>query len=189
MIILASQSPRRKEILKALGIPFEVHPSSYQEDNTRPLPPAELVRLQAEGKAWDVWQRTGGKAPVLAADTVVTIGRRILGKPGNEKEAADMLRALSGKTHEVLTGVAVIRDGCMQSAVEKTEVTFRILNNDEIKDYIHTGEPMDKAGAYGIQGLGARFVVAVKGSWSNVVGLPKALTLKLLGMDKGESTP
>lgn len=183
MVILASQSPRRREILQELGISFQVVPSLYEEDNSQPLPPRELVRLQAEGKARDVYQHQWGTYPILAADTVVAIDGKVLGKPGDEKEAASMLALLSGRTHEVLTGVAVFSGGTMKSAVETTEVTFRSLSTDEIEEYICTGEPMDKAGAYAIQGLGARFVVNVKGSWSNVVGLPKDLTLQLLGMD------
>ena len=183
MVILASQSPRRREILQELGISFQVVPSLYEEDNSQPLPPKELVRLQAEGKARDVYQHQRGTYPILAADTVVAIDGKVLGKPGDEKEAVSMLSLLSGRTHEVLTGVAVFSGGTMKSAVEITEVTFRRLSADEIEEYIRTGEPMDKAGAYAIQGLGARFVVNVKGSWSNVVGLPKDLTLRLLGMD------
>lgn len=186
MVILASKSPRRKEILQELGISFQVYPGSYEENNSRPLPPGELVRLQAEGKARGVYEEIGGDDPILAADTVVAIDGTVLGKPEDEREAVQMLARLSGRTHEVLTGVAVLWKGEMRSAVEKTEVTFRVLEAHEIEDYIRTGEPMDKAGAYAIQGLGARFVVNVKGSWSNVVGLPKDLTLELLGMDRRE---
>lgn len=177
-LILASQSPRRKEILTELGISFHVVPSHYEEDNARHIPPEMLVRLQAEGKARDVYEKTGGT--VLGADTVVVLDGEVLGKPKDEADAERMLRELSGRTHHVLTGVAVIKEGTMHSAVCTTAVHFRSISQDEIQRYIATGEPMDKAGAYAIQGIGQKFVEHMEGSYSNVVGLPKALTLELL---------
>ncbi len=183
VIILASQSPRRKEILTELGISFTVVPSHYEEDNARHIPPETLVKLQAEGKARDVYKKTGGI--VLGADTVVVLDGEVLGKPKNQEDAAHMLEALSGRTHHVLTGVAVIKEGTMYSAVCTTAVHFRPISKEEIQDYIATGEPMDKAGAYAIQGIGQKFVEHIEGSYSNVVGLPKALTLELLQGNRG----
>lgn len=177
-ITLASQSPRRRDILTELGIPFHIVPSGYEENNGRLLAPEELVRLQAEGKARDVYTRTGGI--VLGADTVVVLDGKVLGKPKDAADAGRMLRSLSGRTHHVLTGVAVISPGHMQSGVVSTAVAFRRLSDAEIDDYIQGGEPMDKAGAYAIQGRGRQFVAAIEGSFSNVVGLPKKLTIELL---------
>lgn len=180
MIILASQSPRRKEILTELGVPFRVVPSHYEEDNTRLMSPEALVRMQAEGKARDVWKRTGGAAPVLGADTLVVLDGRVLGKPADADDAARMLSALSGRAHEVMTGVAVMSRSGMHSAAAVSRVTFRSLTEAEIRAYIATGEPMDKAGAYAVQGLGGQLVQQVEGSLSNVIGLPKTLTKELL---------
>lgn len=180
MLVLASQSPRRREILTALGVAFVVMPSQYTEHNDRALPPEALVRLQAEGKARDVWDHSDHARPVLGADTVVVCGGQILGKPADEEDAARMLRMLSGRRHEVLTGVAVMTARGMVSAAGRTEVEFRTLTEEDIRRYIAGGEPMDKAGAYAIQGEGGRFVESVRGSWSNVVGLPRGLTMELL---------
>lgn len=180
MLILASQSPRRRELLDAWGISFRVMPSRYEEDNERPLPPETLVRLQAEGKARDVWNRSGRVHPVLGADTVVVLGGHILGKPSGPEDAVRMLQALSGKSHDVLTSVAVAAKGGVKSAVCRSRVLFQPLSEEEIRRYVSGGEPLDKAGAYAIQGEGKRFVAALEGSWSNVVGLPKELTLSLL---------
>lgn len=180
MVILASQSPRRSEILREMGISFRVVPSRYEEKNDRPLPPDELVRLQAEGKAEEVWRRCGGEEPVLGADTIVVLDGAVLGKPADEAEAARMLERLSGRTHEVMTGVSVFREGRHWSGVCVSRVTFRKMSGNEIRDYIATGEPMDKAGAYAVQGLGRKFVEQVDGSVSNVIGLPKELTEELL---------
>lgn len=180
MIILASQSPRRRELLAAWGISFRAVPSGYEEDNGRHLPPETLVRLQAEGKARDVWRRERGALPVLGADTLVVCGGAVLGKPVDAEEARRMLRLLSGRTHEVMTGVAVMTEKGMESALCRTDITFRPLGESEIEGYIAGGEPMDKAGAYAIQGKGKDFVKEIRGSWSNVVGLPRGVTLALL---------
>lgn len=177
-IILASQSPRRRDILHELGIPFHIVPSRYEENNGRTLAPEELVRLQAEGKAWDVYTKVGGI--VLGADTVVVLDGKVLGKPKDEADARRMLQSLSGRIHHVLTGVAVATQGYIQSGVDTTAVTFRRLFEKDIEEYVQGGEPMDKAGAYAIQGTGQRFVTAIEGSFSNVVGLPKKLTIELL---------
>lgn len=180
MIILASQSPRRQEILEELGISFQIVPSRYEEDNARDMAPEELVRVQAEGKALEVFQRTGSGAAVLGADTIVVLDGNVLGKPKDASDAERMLKALSGRTHQVMTGVAVVGRERMRSDVCMTEVQFRRLSEEEIRSYIATGEPMDKAGAYAIQGIGGAFVKAVNGSRSNVIGLPKELTRRLL---------
>lgn len=180
MLILASQSPRRREILHAMGYRFRVVPSGYEEDNARHIPPEELVRLQAEGKAADVWEKTGRQAPVLGADTVVVLDGRVLGKPRDAADAEKMLSALSGRVHQVMTGVAVAGEKGMVSAVCLSEVTFRTLTAEDICGYIATGEPMDKAGAYAIQGLAGRWVAGLRGSRSNVIGLPRRMTEELL---------
>lgn len=179
-LILASASPRRKEILTALGLTFTVEPSRYEEDNARKLPPEELVRLQALGKARDVYERRGGAMPVLGADTVVVLGDMVLGKPKDVADAARMLRRLSGRTHRVLTGTALLFAGKEKSRVDATEISFREISEEEIAAYIATGEPMDKAGAYAIQGGARKFVTAIAGSFSNVVGLPKDAVRALL---------
>ena len=180
MIILASKSPRRKEILKQMGISFCVMNSGYEENNALAVSPAELVRIQAEGKARTAYKRTDPANVVIGADTLVVLDGNVLGKPENENQALVMLQQLSGRTHQVITGVAVFANGHHCSDVCISKVTFRKLTNDEILRYIATGEPMDKAGAYGIQGLGKDFVESVEGSLTNVIGLPKDLTQKLL---------
>lgn len=171
MIYLASQSPRRKELLEQIGLSFQVVPSEYEEHNSQEMLPEELVRIQAEGKALalgveyeDAW--------ILGADTVVVLEGQILGKPKNEKEACDMLRQLSGKRHTVMTGVALVHGDQIWSETVHTDVWFKRLSEEEIKVYVESKEPLDKAGAYGIQGKGAVFVQRIYGSYSNVVGLP-----------------
>ncbi|MBQ6570013.1 MAG: septum formation inhibitor Maf [Clostridia bacterium] len=179
MLILASASPRRREILKQAGMDFEVMVSDIEEKADPSLSPSELVVCLARQKAENVFQRAGGKT-VVAADTVVALEGKILGKPKDEKNAFEMLKALSGKTHEVFTGVCVIKDGKSQSFFERTEVDFYPLSDEDISSYIATGEPMDKAGAYGIQGKGCTLVKAVRGDFYNVVGLPIAKLSRLL---------
>lgn len=180
MLILASQSPRRRDILTEMGVGFTVSPSGYEEDNARHIPPEELARLQAEGKARDVWERSGKKDPVLGADTIVVLDGRVMGKPRDEKEADEMLASLSGRAHQVMTGVALIAEGNMTSGVCVTDVLFREMTAEERADYIATGEPMDKAGAYAVQGIGGKFVKEVRGSLTNVIGLPKEMTGEFL---------
>lgn len=180
MLILASASPRRKEILQDMGIDFRTVPSEYREDNERQADPAALVMMQAEGKAREVWDRTEGKCPVLGADTLVVLDGSVLGKPHDREEAVHMLQSLSGKTHEVLTGIALATRQGMEKTVCTTEVTFRELTDQEILDYVASGEPMDKAGAYGIQGGGRNFAAAVGGEISNVIGLPRREVLHML---------
>ena len=227
MLVLASASPRRRELLTQAGFTFHVHPPHIPQDphpNEDPI--AYVVRLARE-KAEAVfaaltqnpvesiespalyqgmtsvvpqspqiesWALAPAQAPpatsipiddttnltVLGADTTVTIDNQILGKPENETDAARMLRLLSGRTHRVITGVAVVTASRTEVAAEVTGVTFLTLSNQEIESYIATGEPMDKAGAYAIQGRAARWIPRITGDYSNVVGLPIALGTTLL---------
>ena len=233
MLVLASASPRRRELLTQAGYSFEVHPAHIPED---PLPnedpTAHVTRLAREkaqavfaelsskssgapGPDFRTWETTdsssasnpalyqgttsvvpiahhiepgaialeGGLSDtliVLAADTIVTLDNRILGKPANPADAARMLRLLSGRTHRVITGVALITATSSQVAAETTAVTFLPLSDDAIAAYIATGEPMDKAGAYAIQGRAARWIPRIEGDYFNVVGLPIALVSSLL---------
>ena len=180
MLVLASGSPRRAELLKAAGIPFEALAVDIDETPlTREAPEAHVRRL-AEQKARTA-AKTRPASVVLAADTIVVVDDRILGKPKDTAEAREMLRALSGRTHEVLTGVALIAPGSDPIVeVASTAVWFAPLDLHEIDWYVASGEPMDKAGAYAIQGLASRFVERIEGSYSNVVGLPVALVYRLL---------
>ncbi len=177
-LLLASSSPRRREILTALGLEFEVR--SVPVDET-PLsgetPEAMVVRL-ATAKAVAAREPN---AVVLAADTAVVVDGGILGKPSGRDDALRMLERLSGREHRVVTGVAVSTDGRIDTAVSRTTVLFRDIGRDEALDYWHSGEPRDKAGGYGIQGLGGVFVERIAGSYSGVVGLPVFETAALLG--------
>jgi septum formation protein len=180
MLILASASLRRAELLTTAGIPFEVLPVHVDEAHLGAERPDDHVRRLAEEKARAALDKRGD-AVVLGADTVVVIDERILGKPKDPEHAAAMLRALAGRSHEVLTGVAVLAVGRPpRIAVERTRVWMSALGNEEIAWYVATGEPMDKAGAYAIQGLASRFIERIEGSYSNVVGLPVALVYRLL---------
>ncbi len=188
MIILASQSPRRREILEKLIPDFIVCPSGADEQIEEADPRAYAMEL-AVRKAQDVSGSHKGDT-VIAADTIVCLGDRILGKPGSEKEAYDYLRALSGEVHEVYTGVAVVHEGQLHRFCECTEVHFRHLTDSLINSYIASGEPMDKAGAYGIQGIGGRFVEGIHGDFFNVMGLPLcalSCLLEELGIVGGRS--
>lgn len=173
-LILASSSPRRLELLRAAGIGFEVMAPGLEEVLVAGEGPEAAVRRLAEEKARAVMGRVAGEAVVLAADTAVVLEGRMLGKPGSVEEAGEMLRSLSGRTHEVMTGFALGRGGRVRSAVCVTRVAFRVLGEEEIGAYVATGEPMDKAGGYGIQSGAAHMVRSVWGSYTNVVGLPVA---------------
>ena len=177
-VVLASASPRRRELLSAMGIAFSVLISEADESLPAGTPPAEGVLTVARRKAEAVCPLVP-EALVIAADTTVDLDGTSLGKPHSEAEARAMLRALSGKTHHVHTGVCVAYRGRVLSAAETTAVTFRQLTDDEIAAYVATGEPMDKAGAYGIQGLGGALVDATEGEFDNVVGLPCRLVARL----------
>lgn len=179
MLILASGSPRRRELLTQVGITYMVNPSTYQEDSPKKKEPEKFVQAQAVGKACDVAEKYPGQW-VLGADTVVVVNGEILGKPRNAKEAASMLHTLSDTKHSVLTGVALVRDKEIHTKVVETKVWFRRLTDKEIDAYVASGEPLDKAGSYGIQGRAAAFVEKINGSYTNVVGLPLAQVCKML---------
>ena len=179
-IILASASPRRAEILAALGIPFEIDPARIEEDvHAGETAERAASRLAAE-KAAEVAARHPG-VWVLAADTLVVFDRSILGKPVDDEDARRILRLLSGKEHRVVTAVCLRRHGDpAKEIVEESRVRIAPLSEEEIRWYVGTGEPRDKAGAYAVQGLGARFIESVSGSYSNVMGLPARGVYRLM---------
>lgn len=208
MLVLASASPRRQELLRNAGISFTVQPADIDET---PLPgesPRECAERLAQEKALAVW-RTRPQDVVLGADTIVVVDETILGKPANEEDAARMLRLLSGRTHAVITAVCVVQTAAghqlpvaseslaehsaqlaggvlrtenqeLRTASETTLVTMNEFSDDEIRDYVASGEPMDKAGAYAIQGRASRWIPRIEGDYSNVVGLPVALVYRVL---------
>ena len=183
-IVLASKSPRRKKLLKQIGLKFEVIVSDYVEEN-HPLDiePQVYARELALHKAQSVAAKLEEPAIVIGADTIVVINGKILNKPRNESEAYTMLKTLSGHTHTVYTGVAVIdsETGKTNSNVKSTKVTFRELSDEEISAYIATGSPLDKAGAYGIQDdFGAVFISHIEGCYYNIVGLPLEMLYEML---------
>ena len=194
-IVLASASPRRRMLLEQIGLPFEVVPSLSQEFADTGERPAEHVQQAAALKASSVAPRVAPEAVIIAADTIVCLDGTVLGKPDSPAEACEMLRRLSGRTHTVYTGLAVGRAGDVAEAAdmaedwrelgletgfEATRVTFRQLSDAEIGSYVDTGEPLDKAGAYAIQGRGALLVQGICGCYSNVVGLPLAKLARML---------
>jgi septum formation protein len=178
-LVLASASPRRLQLLSSLGLQLEVSPVDIDETPGRGEDPAVLALRLAEAKAAVAAGRHPGRV-VVAADTVVALGGATLGKPADPAEAAVMLRQLSGKRHEVFTAVAARRDLQAGSRLSRSEVDFRALEPAEIETYVGTGEPLDKAGAYGIQGVAAVFVSRLCGSYSGVVGMPLHDTAELL---------
>jgi septum formation protein len=199
MLVLASASPRRRELLAQAGYSFQVRPAHIPED---PLPGedpiAYVVRLAQEkaeavfnqlkelgapgfdSETWEGSKLDSGALVVLGADTTVVLDKQILGKPEDAADAGRMLRLLSGRTHRVITGVAVVSAARTEVAAEVTAVKFLTLSDEEIADFIATGEPMDKAGAYAIQGRAARWIPRIEGDYFNVVGLPIALVSALL---------
>ena len=177
--VLASASPRRAELLAAAGFAFEVAHADIDEAPLAGESADRYVLRLAEGKARAVASRHPSR-PVLGADTTVVVDGDILGKPGDAAEAAAMLRRLQGRAHEVLTGVAFVAPAGARVELETTRVWFAPMTEAEIAAYVDTGEPLDKAGAYGIQGWAARYVTRVEGSYSNVVGLPVALVHALV---------
>jgi len=179
-IILASASPRRRDLLDLIGIPHEVRPADADESMRGGETPGDYAERLARTKAETVASAGGGEDVVIGADTVVVIDGRVLGKPVNEQQAAAMLESLGGRTHTVMTAVAVVADSMTSSGVEEVTVTFRALTEDEITLYIATGEPMDKAGAYGIQGFGATIVERIEGDYFAVMGLPLVRLVRLL---------
>lgn len=183
-LVLASQSPRRKQILEQLGLVFRVVPSGIDESALADEAPAAHVERLAREKAGEVFARLAADpvpACVLAADTIVVIDGRILGKPVDDREAVQMLLSLAGRSHRVMSGVALHQpDGTLESAVFRSDVEFRQLDEASARAYVASGEGRDKAGSYAIQGLGAGLVRRVDGSYTNVVGLPAAETLDML---------
>ena len=184
-IILASQSPRRRELLTQVGLTFRVHVSDVDEATAPGTPPARMVEELSRRKASAVAALEGPEPLIIAADTVVALEGAILGKPHSQEDAFAMLSALSGREHHVYTGVTVIHGGKSITFHENTAVRFRPLSESDIRDYIATGEPMDKAGAYGIQGRGALLVEGISGDYGNVVGLPLFRLGRVLEEDFG----
>ena len=184
-LILASASPRRRELLAQAGFSFTIHPADVPED---PLPREDpiayvtrLARQKAETAFRDILSKESNPPQVvLGADTTVTLDNQILAKPEDSADAARMLRRLSGRTHHVITGVAIVTPQSTQVAAEVTAVRFLSLSDQEIESYVATREPMDKAGAYAIQGRAARWIPRIEGCYFNVVGLPLALVTALL---------
>jgi|ERR1700722_4996278 septum formation protein len=179
MLVLASASPRRKELLRNAGIAFEVEPANIPEE---PLP-GETARAYAERLAREKALVVSQKRPndaILGADTIVVIDNQILGKPADQADAARMLRLLSGRRHQVITGICLIVDSEAKVASETTSVVMSEISGAEIQSYVATGEPMDKAGAYAIQGIASRWIPRIEGDYSNVVGLPVALVYRML---------
>ena len=178
-LVLASSSPRRAELLEAAGLPFVVRAASVDETRHADETPDAYVRRLAVAKA-----RAAAAAPhelVLGADTVVVAGAACLGKPADAGDAAAMLRQLAGRTHHVLTGVALVRAGEPVAVdVAATRVTFAPMSDSDVAWYVATAEPYDKAGGYAVQGLASRFVTAIEGSYANVVGLPVELVCRLI---------
>ena len=181
-IILASKSPRRRALLEQMGVrDFRIVTPDIDEHMDRDLPPAELVRQISLEKAQAVAAQADPNTVVIAADTVVALDGVVLGKPADKEEAFRMLSLLSGNRHQVYTGLTVLRGEQVFSQWEETAVTFRSLTAEEIEAYIATGEPMDKAGAYGIQGYGALFIQGISGDYYNVMGLPVCRLGQILG--------
>lgn len=179
-MILASASPRRAELLRNAGIKFTVQPSNISEEPRAGEDPMGMARRLALEKAVHVF-RSHPEVFVLSADTVVVIDGQMLGKPQDADDAVRMLRRLSGRTHQVITGVCLAGPGNIQDVrAEKTRVTFNVIAEDEIREYVATGDPMDKAGSYGIQGIASRWIPKIEGDYFNVVGLPVALVWKML---------
>jgi septum formation protein len=195
MLVLASGSPRRQDLLRSAGISFVVQPADVDETPLADEPARDCAERLARDKALAVWRKRPDDV-VLGADTIVVVEGAILGKPVGAQDAARMLRMLSGRVHEVITGVCVVKAGArsaqsqarelphdpeVATASETTLVTVSLISDDEIRKYVATGEPMDKAGAYAIQGIASRWIPRIEGDYSNVVGLPVALTYRMLG--------
>ena len=186
-IILASQSPRRRELLERMGLAgFRVVSPDVDKHMEEDLPPAQLVCRLSQRKARAVREQVGDEGLIIAADTVVALDGAVLGKPADELAAFKMLSTLSGCRHQVYTGLTVLRGEERHTVSEETTVAFRELSEEEISCYIQTGEPMDKAGAYGIQGFGALLIEGIQGDYYNVMGLPVCRLggiLRQLGVD------
>jgi septum formation protein len=178
-ILLASTSPQRRAILEQLGLPFDPIAPAYEEDDDATATPVDLVRAHAAGKARSVAGQAGDR-PVLGVDTTVVLDGAVYGKPGDAEEAAEMLEALGGRTHDVVSGLCLVTPGWEEVADETTRVSFRPLTPRDIGVYVASGEWEGRAGAYAIQGRGAALVERIEGDYLNVVGLPAALLIRLL---------
>ena len=178
-IVLASASPRRRQLLEMLRIPFEVEPSGIAEVVRAGEAPRDYVLRVAREKGESVARRRPG-ALVLAADTEVVLDGEVFGKPADAAAAVGMLLRLQGRTHQVLTGVTVAHDGRLEQALDVTAVTFRSADEAALSDYVATGEPLDKAGAYAVQGLGGALIARIEGDVFGVMGLPLRLVIDLL---------
>jgi septum formation protein len=178
-LLLASTSSQRRAILEQLGLPFEVVPPRYEEHDPPEVGPVELVRAHAEGKARSVADEAGDR-PVLGVDTAVVLDGRVFGKPRSAEEASEMLEALGGETHEVVSGLCLLTPGWAVVEHDVTQVTFRPLTARDLAGYLASGEWEGRAGGYAIQGVGAALVSGIEGDYLNVVGLPVALLVRLL---------
>lgn len=189
--ILASESPRREELFSKLGIPFDIQPSGITEELDGEYQPEDLAVALATMKAGIIADENPGVV-VIGADTTVRINKMILSKPKNKQQAIMSLKLLSGKTHQVITGVSIQYRGSNIAFVETTDVTFYELSNEQIEAYVESGDPFDKAGGYGIQTMGGLFVQKINGDYNNVVGLPLSqlcrvlLLEELIFIDKGD---
>ena len=183
-LVLASASPRRRELLEQAGFRFEVRVADIEESRLPGEAPQDYVRRLALEKAQAVAKLTP-EAVVLGADTTVVLDSEVLNKPADRSDAERMLRLLSGRTHPVHTGVAVVCSCCTLTHVETTDVEFRHIEPAELSTYLDSGDPLDKAGAYGIQGYAARWIPRISGDYFNVVGLPLAAVVKLLSECQG----
>jgi septum formation protein len=186
MLILASASPRRAELLRNAGISFTVDPAHVPEAPLADESPLDYARRLAREKARAVFARHQ-QDTVLGADTIVVVSQLLLEKPTDADDAERMLRLLSGRHHQVITGVSVIASGFERTEAEMTQVFFNELSEQEIADYVRSGEPLDKAGAYGIQGMASRWIGRVEGCYFNVVGLPVARVYRLLKAVEAET--
>jgi len=182
-VILASASPRRRQLLSYITPSFEVIPSGIEEEISGS--PGNAVKKLAADKALDI-AKSNPDALVIGADTVVVLGKTVLGKPADGADAARMLRLLSGRTHKVYTGVAVAFRGRVHTLCRMTRVRFDVMSELEITQYVGTGEPLDKAGAYGIQGFGGKFIRRIRGDYFNVMGLPVNALYKMLKRIKAD---
>jgi septum formation protein len=178
-LLLASTSPQRRAILEQLGLPFEVAAPRYEEQDDAGLPAVELVRAHATGKARSLADEARER-PVLGVDTAVVVDGRVLGKPADAGEAAEMLDVLAGRTHVVVSGLCLLAPGWEAVEHEETKVRFRELTPRDVAEYVRSGEWQGRAGGYAIQGRGAALVERVEGDYLNVVGLPAALLVRLL---------
>jgi septum formation protein len=178
-LVLASTSPQRRAILEQLGVPFDVVPPTYVEDDAAETSPEELVKAHAAGKAGSVAE-SAGERPILGVDTTVVLDGNVYGKPGSAEEAADMLEALAGRTHDVVSGLCLLTPAWEEIHAELTRVSFRSLTPRDVASYVSAGEWEGRAGAYAIQGRGASLVERIDGDYLNVVGLPAALLIRLL---------